>query len=131
MIYRELRDFFALHTNYKTGNLGNKLSHLSGARKVEIPEFPRNCKCGSNKGGNALNACLIGIPYIGKIRRWEGKAEGLEEGQHADNSGIIEKHKHMSKEEISKEVRLSLQRYLVDLIRAVVRVNHDLAFFQD
>lgn len=35
----------------------------------------------------------------------------------------MEKHKHMSKEEISKEVRASLQRYLVDLIRAVVSIR--------
>lgn len=47
--------------------------------------------------------------------------EGLEDGQPGESSGVMEKHKHMTKEEISKEVRLSLQRYLVDLIRAVVR----------
>ncbi|KAJ9102280.1 hypothetical protein QFC19_004828 [Naganishia cerealis] len=104
VIYRELRDFFVLHTNYKTGNLGNKLSHLTGARRVEIPEFPRNC-----------------IPYLGKLRRWEGKAVGIDEEQPAEqHRGVMEKHKHMSKEEISKEVRASLQRYLVDLIRAVM-----------
>lgn len=42
VIYRELRDFISLHGHYKAENLGNRVSHFSGTRKVEIPEFPKS-----------------------------------------------------------------------------------------
>ena len=41
VIYRELRDFVSLHTHYKADNLGTRVSHLRGARRIEIPEFPK------------------------------------------------------------------------------------------
>jgi len=41
VIYRELRDFVSLHTHYKADNLGTRVSHIRGARRIEIPEFPK------------------------------------------------------------------------------------------
>lgn len=63
---------------------------------------------------------IIGIPYISKLRRGKGKVESMDDMQ-KDNKEVLREHQKMSKEEISKEMRLALQRYLVDLIRAVVR----------
>lgn len=65
------------------------------------------------------DGCL-GIPYISKLRRGKDKLESLDD-THDDNKEVLKEHQKMSKEEISKVMRHALQRYLVDLIRAVVR----------
>lgn len=64
------------------------------------------------------DGCL-GIPYISKLRRGKDKLESLDD-THDDNKEVLKEHQKMSKEEISKVMRHALQRYLVDLIRAVV-----------
>lgn len=44
VVYRELRDFVILHAHYKAANLGTRVTGLRSSRRVELPEFPRNCK---------------------------------------------------------------------------------------
>jgi len=44
VVYRELRDFLMLHAHYKAANLGTRMTGLRSSRRVEMPEFPRNCK---------------------------------------------------------------------------------------
>jgi hypothetical protein len=112
-----------MHSHYKTGNLGNKLSHLNGGRKVEIPEFPKSCEFPAELSSiGDTDGTSLGIPYISKLRRGKGKLESMDDLQ-KDNKEVLNKHQKMSREEISKEMRLALQRYLVDLIRAVVRLR--------
>jgi hypothetical protein len=71
------------------------------------------------------DGCL-GIPYISKLRRSKDKFESLDD-THDENKEVLREHQKMSREEISKVMRHALQRYLVDLIRAVVR-KHCLHF---
>jgi phospholipase D1/2 len=44
VVYRELRDFLMLHAHYKAANIGTSLTGLRSSRRVEIPEFPKNCE---------------------------------------------------------------------------------------
>lgn len=71
------------------------------------------------------NVC-IGIPYISKLRRGKDKLESLDDMQE-NNKEVLKEHQKMSREEISKVMRLALQRYLVDLIRAVVCMHPSLS----
>lgn len=103
VIYRELRDFLSLHAHYKADNLGTRVSHFGGVRRVEIPEFPRSS-----------------IPYLGRVRlgNKEAKVLGLDNSE--DEKQEEQSKKGKSRQEQSRQSRIALQQYLVDLIRAVM-----------
>jgi hypothetical protein len=64
------------------------------------------------------------LPYINKIRRKELNLDipwADENEEDHDEEQHKEKHAPKTKQERSREARLALQQYLVDLIRAVVR----------
>ncbi|WRT67553.1 uncharacterized protein IL334_004525 [Kwoniella shivajii] len=85
-----LRDFLSLHAHYKAANFGTSVAGLRASRRVEIPDFPK-----------------MSIPYLNKVR---GQGKG----------GDKEKQKPVGKAEYAQASRDALQRYLVDLIRAVI-----------
>jgi phospholipase D1/2 len=41
VIYRELKDFFSLHSHYKAANFGSRVAGLRSSRPVKIPDFPK------------------------------------------------------------------------------------------
>ena len=61
---------------------------------------------------------VLGIPYLNKFRRLEGKLDGETAEKEAKEIDMTRKDK--SKQEASRESRAVLQQYLVELIRAVV-----------
>jgi len=61
---------------------------------------------------------VLGIPYLNKFRRLEGKLDGETAEKEAEEIDMTRKDK--SKQEASRESRAVLQQYLVELIRAVV-----------
>lgn len=63
----------------------------------------------------------LGIPYLNKFRRLEGKLDGDTAEKEAKEIDMSRKDK--SKQEASRESRAVLQQYLVDLIRAVVSLK--------
>lgn len=119
VVYRELRDFVSLHTHYKADNFGSRVSHPKSSRAIEIPEFPKTF-----------------IPYLSKFRgKLEGKegkmiqealfhdSENTDENKPANEQAQGINRKGMSRQDVSKECRVALQRYLLDLIRAVVSLT--------
>lgn len=98
------------------------MSQFRGAKRVEIPEFPKTSERRSISVDPAPLLTrvrfLLGIPYLNKFRRLEGKLDGDTAEKEAKEIDMSRKDK--SKQEASRESRAVLQQYLVDLIRAVV-----------
>lgn len=91
VVYRQLRDFFSLHTHYTVSNVYNRLGD-------ELPEFPLTSEC---------HPCLFdqvliipaGIPYLKFLKK---------EDANIDQASF------------ARLQREALETYLIKLIRAVV-----------
>ncbi|ODN95881.1 phospholipase D [Cryptococcus wingfieldii CBS 7118] len=104
VIYRELRDFLSLHAHYKAANFGTSVAGLRSTRHVEIPDFPR-----------------MSVPFFNKFdKQAHGKEKERESKEAKETKEQMKISKNMGKAEYAQASRDALQRYLVDLIRAVI-----------
>jgi phospholipase D1/2 len=94
VVYRQLRDFFSLHTHYALSNAYN--------RNVDnLPEFPKTSTSITIFRVVSLNA-QVGVPYFKFLKKED---------------------KDLGSKDFARMQRESLETYLISLIRAVVRYN--------
>jgi len=92
VVYKQLRDFISLHTHYTVSKIQN--------RNVRLPEFPRTSMCSNYSRLHSHISFLSGLPYFKYLRK-EGR--------------------DISQAEFARLQRTSLENYLLELIRTVVR----------
>lgn len=108
VVYRQLRDFLSLHAHYSVSNVYNRnVDHM--------PEFPRTSKCAffyiRQHTGLSSNS-VKGLPYF-KFLKKEGKEKGNQIGH----------------QDFARMQREALENYILDLIRAVVRLSIHLCVY--
>ncbi|GMK58130.1 hypothetical protein CspeluHIS016_0501620 [Cutaneotrichosporon spelunceum] len=120
VVYRDLWDFFSLHTHYKTSNLGHRVTgsvKRSNVRHVDTPDFPRHALPYWARDKDALNKVSEKLHDMEKLVSHSDRENQSEQERQPDS----EKQPSSQRRQVSVPVlRDLLQQYLIDLIRAVM-----------